>query len=79
MWQVVEKLVSGAVAGYFERVQSRVLGNIKRLQNAFRSRGLPALEQFNNFVLIWLDRSARNGARCSISRCPNALRVSRLC
>lgn len=43
MWQVVEKLVSGMSAGYFERVQSRVLGNIQRLQQAFRTRGLPVI------------------------------------
>jgi biuret amidohydrolase len=43
MWQLVNKLVNGAAAGYFERVQSRVLGNIQRLQQAFRSRGLPII------------------------------------
>ena len=41
--QAIEKLVSGATAGYFERVQSRVLGNIQRLQPTFRSRGLPVI------------------------------------
>jgi nicotinamidase-related amidase len=41
--QVIEKLVGGATAGYFERVQSTVLGNIQRLQQAFRSRGLPVI------------------------------------
>jgi nicotinamidase-related amidase len=41
--QVIEKLVGGATAGYFERVQSRVLGNIQCLQQAFRSRGLPVI------------------------------------
>jgi nicotinamidase-related amidase len=43
MWQLVDKLVNGAATGYFERVQSRVLGNIQRLQQAFRSRGLPVI------------------------------------
>ncbi len=41
--QVFERLVSGATAGYFKRVQSRVLPNIQRLQEAFRSRGLPII------------------------------------
>jgi biuret amidohydrolase len=41
--QVIETLVSGATAGYFERVRSKVLGNIQRLQHAFRSRGLPVI------------------------------------
>lgn len=41
--QVIEKLVPGLTAGYFERVNSRVLGNIKRLQETFRSRGLPVI------------------------------------
>lgn len=33
----------GATDGYFERVKSTVLGNIQRLQGAFRSRGLPVI------------------------------------
>jgi nicotinamidase-related amidase len=41
--QVMEKLVGGVTAGYFERVSSTVLGNIQRLQQAFRSRGLPVI------------------------------------
>lgn len=41
--QVIEKLVPGATAGYFERVKSTVLGNIQHLQAAFRSRGLPVI------------------------------------
>lgn len=41
--RILEKMVSGASAGYFDRVQSRVLGNIQRLQQVFRSRGLPVI------------------------------------
>jgi biuret amidohydrolase len=41
--QVMEKLVPGTTAGYFNRVKSTVLGNVRRLQNAFRSRGLPVI------------------------------------
>ena len=41
--QVMEKLVPGATAGYFERVKSTVLGNIRSLQDVFRSRGLPVI------------------------------------
>ncbi|MDQ3817078.1 MAG: cysteine hydrolase [Acidobacteriota bacterium] len=41
--QTFEKLVPGSTAGYFERVKSRVLPNIQRLQQAFRSRGLPVI------------------------------------
>ena len=41
--QVMEKLVPGATAGYFERVNSTVLGNIRHLQDAFRSRALPVI------------------------------------
>ena len=33
----------GATDGYFERVKATVLGNIQRLQGAFRSRGLPVI------------------------------------
>ncbi len=38
--QAFEKLVPGATAGYFERVKKRVIPNIKRLQELFRSRQL---------------------------------------
>ena len=41
--QVFEKLVPGATARYFKRVQTSVLGNTQRLQEAFRSRGLPVI------------------------------------
>ena len=41
--QVIDKLVPGLAAGYFERVKSRVLGNIRRLQGAFRARRLPVI------------------------------------
>ena len=41
--QVIEKVMPGATSGYFERVKSTVLGNIQRLQAAFRSRGLPII------------------------------------
>ena len=41
--RILEKMVSGVSAGYFDRVQSRVLGNIQRLQQVFRSRGLPVI------------------------------------
>src|SRR5208283_1150638 len=41
--QVLEKIVPGTTAGYFSRVQSTVLGNIRRLQRAFRDRGLPVI------------------------------------
>src|ERR1700676_2780823 len=41
--QVIEKLVPGATAGYFHRVKSTVLPNIRRLQQAFRSQGLPVI------------------------------------
>ncbi len=41
--QVFERLVPGATAGYFKRVKSTVLPNIQRLQEAFRSRGLPII------------------------------------
>jgi ureidoacrylate peracid hydrolase len=45
--QVFERLVPGATAGYFERVISTVLPNIQRLQECFRSLGLPVI--FCNF------------------------------
>ena len=38
-----EKLVPGSTVGYFERVNTIVLPNIQRLQEAFRSRGLPVI------------------------------------
>ena len=41
--QVIEKLVPGATAGYFDRVRSTVVPNIRRLQEAFRSQGLPVI------------------------------------
>jgi nicotinamidase-related amidase len=41
--QVIEKLVPGATAGYFGRVSSTVLPNIRRLQDAFRAQGLPII------------------------------------
>ncbi|HUE84748.1 MAG TPA: isochorismatase family cysteine hydrolase [Vicinamibacterales bacterium] len=41
--QVTEKMVPGLTDGYFERVRSGVLGNIKRLQSGFRSAGLPVI------------------------------------
>ena len=39
--QAFEKLVPGTTAGYFERINSTVLPNIKRLQECFRSQQLP--------------------------------------
>jgi len=41
--QTFEKLLPGSTTGYFERVKSTVLPNIQRLQEAFRSRGLPVI------------------------------------
>ena len=41
--QTFEGLVPGATAGYFERVESTVLPNIQRLQECFRSQGLPVI------------------------------------
>jgi biuret amidohydrolase len=41
--QTFEKLAPGATAGYFERVRTTVLPNIKRLQDAFRSQNLPVI------------------------------------
>jgi nicotinamidase-related amidase len=41
--EVIEKLVPGATAGYFSRVSSTVLPNIRRLQQTFRDRGLPII------------------------------------
>lgn len=41
--QVIERLVPEATAGYFERVNSRVITKIQRLQRAFRLRALPVI------------------------------------
>ena len=41
--QAFEKLVPGATTGYFQRVNSTVLPNIKRLQDYFRSRKSPII------------------------------------
>jgi nicotinamidase-related amidase len=41
--QVIEKVMSSATSGYFERVNSTVPGNIQRLLAAFRSRQLPVI------------------------------------
>lgn len=41
--QAFEKLVPGTTAGYFERVNSTVLPNIKRLQECFRSQQSPVI------------------------------------
>ena len=41
--QVIEKLMPGATSGYFERVNSTVIGNIQRLLSAFRSRQRPVI------------------------------------
>ena len=41
--QTIDKLVPGATAGYFERVKTTVLPNIKRLQDAFRAQNLPVI------------------------------------
>jgi len=41
--QVFESLVPGATEGYFERVKSTVLPNIKRLQGCFRAQDLPVM------------------------------------
>jgi nicotinamidase-related amidase len=41
--RVFEKLVPGATSGYFGRVESTVLPNIRRLQEGFRARGLPVI------------------------------------
>lgn len=39
--QVFERLKPGVTAGYFQRVRDTVLPNIRRLQDAFRERGMP--------------------------------------
>ncbi len=41
--QVTEKMVPGLTEGYFERVHSYVLDNIKRLQGTFRAHKLPVI------------------------------------
>jgi nicotinamidase-related amidase len=41
--QAFERLVPGATDGYFERVRSTVVPNIRRLQEGFRARGLPII------------------------------------
>ena len=41
--QLIENLAPGATSGYFNRVTSTVLPNIRRLQECFRSRQLPVI------------------------------------
>lgn len=41
--QTIEKVMPGATAGYFARVNSTVLGNTQGLLATFRSRGLPVI------------------------------------
>jgi nicotinamidase-related amidase len=41
--EVLDRLVPGLAAGYFDRVQNTVLGNIARLQAAFRAQGQPVI------------------------------------
>jgi nicotinamidase-related amidase len=41
--EVLDRLVPGLAAGYFKRVSSIVLGNIARLQAAFRAQGRPVI------------------------------------
>ena len=41
--QLFDKLVPGAAEGYFQRVGTTVLPNIKRLQACFRSHSLPVI------------------------------------
>jgi nicotinamidase-related amidase len=41
--QAFEKLVPGTTAGYFKRINSTVLPNIKRLQECFRAQQLPII------------------------------------
>lgn len=41
--QLIENLAPGATRGYFNRVTSTVLPNIRRLQESFRSRQLPVI------------------------------------
>jgi nicotinamidase-related amidase len=49
-----EKLVPGATTGYFQRVNSTVLPNIKRLQDYFRSRNAP--------IILCVSQTARETA-----------------
>ena len=50
--QVFEKLVPGATGGYFGRVESTVLPNIRRLQECFRARNLPVIFcSFGSFLV----------------------------
>lgn len=51
--QGFETLVPGATHGYFERVRSRVLPSIKRLQDCFRWHNLPVI--FVSFGSYFLD------------------------
>ena len=41
--RVIDKLLPGAADGYFKRVDSTVLPNIKRMQECFRSQKLPVI------------------------------------
>ena len=41
--KVIEKVMPGATAGYFERVNDHVLANVHRLIETFRSRKLPVI------------------------------------
>jgi len=41
--QLFQKIAPGATDGYFQRVDSTVLPNIRRLQDCFRSLGLPVV------------------------------------
>jgi len=41
--QTIEKVMPGATAGYFARIDSTVLGNANRLLATFRSRNLPVI------------------------------------
>lgn len=41
--ELLDRLVPGLAAGYFERVGSTVLGHIARLQAAFRAQGQPVI------------------------------------
>jgi len=41
--QLFQKIAPGATDGYFQRVRSTVLPNIQRLQQTFRSLGLPVV------------------------------------
>lgn len=41
--QLFERLVPGVTAGYFRRVRETVVPNVRRLQGAFRARGMPIL------------------------------------